>query len=52
VVGVVGHGLDTAVGKAHLVGSLDNTVVVLCLGLLKGGTAVLILHPDRYIITY
>merc|ERR1719430_909542 len=42
VVGVVVDGLDTAVGKVHLVGALNNTGAIVALGLAEGSARVLI----------
>merc|ERR1712021_211745 len=44
VVGVVVDGLDTAVGKVHLVGALNNTGAVVALGLAEGSARVLVSH--------
>jgi len=44
VVGVVGHMLDSAVGKVDGVRSSNNTVAVIVLLLLESGTAVVISH--------
>merc|ERR1719186_1412636 len=40
VVGVVVDGLDTAVGKVHLVGALNNTGAIVALGLAEGSLGV------------
>merc|ERR1719361_2504737 len=42
VVGVVGDGLDTAVGEVHLVGALNNTGAIVALSLAKGGLGVVV----------
>merc|ERR1712037_428886 len=44
VVGVVVDGLDTAVGKVHRVGALNNTGAIVALGLAEGSTRVLVSH--------
>ena len=42
VVGVVGDGLDAAVGEVHLVGALDDTCAVVGLGSVEVGLAVVV----------
>merc|ERR1719432_494692 len=42
VVGVVVDGLDTAVGKVHRVGALNNTGAIVALGLAEGSARVLV----------
>merc|ERR550532_1938100 len=44
VVGVVVDGLDTAVGKVHRVGALNNTGAIVALGLAEGSARVLVSH--------
>ena len=44
VVGVVGDSLDSAVGKVDRVGSSNNTISVILLLLVEGGTTVVISH--------
>merc|ERR1712223_479316 len=44
VIGVVGHMLDSAVGKVDGVRSSNNTVTVIVLLLLESGTTVVISH--------
>jgi hypothetical protein len=45
VVGVVGDSLDTAVGKVHLVGALNNTGAIVALGLAEGSLGVVVGNP-------
>jgi hypothetical protein len=45
VVGVVVDGLDTAVGKVHLVGALNNTGAIVALGLAEGSLGVVVGNP-------
>jgi len=45
IVGVVGHGLDTAVRKVHLVGALNNTGAIVALGLAEGSLGVVVGNP-------
>merc|ERR1719192_1693372 len=42
VVGVVGHSLDTAVGKVDRVGSLNNTGAIVALSLAEGSLGVVV----------
>merc|ERR1712203_774180 len=44
VVGVVVDGLDTAVGKVHRVGALNNTGAIVALRLAEGSARVLVSH--------
>jgi len=45
VVGVVVDGLDTAVGKVHRVGALNNTGAIVALGLAEGSLGVVVGNP-------
>merc|ERR550517_1578310 len=45
VVGVVVDGLDTAVGKVHLVGALNNTGAIVALGLAESSLGVVVGNP-------
>merc|ERR1712088_810873 len=45
IVGVVVDGLDTAVGKVHLVGALNNTGAIVALGLAEGSLRVVVGNP-------
>jgi len=45
IVGVVGDSLDTAVGKVHLVGALNNTGAIVALGLAEGSLGVVVGNP-------
>merc|ERR1711990_563046 len=45
IVGVVVDGLDTAVGKVHLVGALNNTGAIVALGLAEGSLGVVVGNP-------
>ena len=42
IVGVVVDGLDTAIGKVHLVGALNNTSAIVALGLAEGSLGVVV----------
>ena len=42
IVGVVVDGLDTAIGKVHLVGALNNTGAIVALGLAEGSLGVVV----------
>jgi len=45
IVGVVGDGLDTSVGKVDRVGALNNTGAIVALGLAEGGLGVVVGNP-------
>jgi len=45
IVGVVVDSLDTAVGKVHLVGALNNTGAIVALGLAEGSLGVVVGNP-------
>jgi len=45
IVGVVGDSLDTAVGKVHRVGALNNTGAIVALRLAKGSLGVVVGNP-------
>jgi len=45
IVGVVGDSLDTAVGKVHRVGALNNTGAIVALGLAEGSLGVVVSNP-------
>jgi len=45
IVGVVGDGLDTAIGKVDLVGALNNTGAIVALGLAEGSLGVVVGNP-------
>ena len=45
IVGVVGDSLDTAVGKVHRVGALNNTGAIVALGLAEGSLGVVVGNP-------
>merc|ERR550532_3573251 len=42
---MVGDSLDTAVGKVHLVGALNNTGAIVALGLAEGSLGVVVGNP-------